>query len=76
MTTMTTKNTIKDYNNHNDYNNYNEIFPKLGDADIFRLEMAVFRCFFGLNKFSLPNGRLSPIACHTCLESLCISGQI
>ena len=46
-----------------------QIFPKWGDADIFRLEMAVFRCFFGRNKFSRPNGRLSPIACHTYLES-------
>ena len=46
-----------------------QIFPKWGDADIFRLEMAVFRCFFGRNKFSRPNGRLSPIACHTDLES-------
>ena len=26
-------------------------------------------------KFSRPNGRLSPVACHTYLESLCISGQ-
>ena len=32
--------------------------------------MAVFRCFFGRNKFSRPNCRLSPIACHTYLESL------
>ena len=31
--------------------------------------MAVFRCFFGRNKFSRPNGQLSPIACHTYLES-------
>ena len=35
--------------------------------------------FFGLNKFPSPNGRLSPKACHTYLESLsvhqCISGQ-
>ena len=46
-----------------------QICPKWGDAHIFHLEMAVFRCFFGLNKFSWPNGRLSPIACHTCLES-------
>ena len=46
-----------------------QIFPKWGDADICRLEMAVFRCFFGRNKFSRPNGRLSPIACHTYLES-------
>ena len=46
-----------------------QIFPKWGDADICRLEMAVFRCFFLLNKFSPPNGRLSPIACHTYLES-------
>ena len=46
-----------------------QIFPKWGDANIFRLEMAVFRCFFGRNKFSRPNGRLSPIACHTYLES-------
>ena len=37
-----------------------QIFPKWGDADICRLEMAVFRCFFGRNKFSRPNGRLSP----------------
>ena len=28
-----------------------------------------FRCFFGLNKFSRPNGGLSPIACYTYLES-------
>ena len=46
-----------------------QIFPKWGDADICRLEMAVFRCFFGRNKFSRPNGRLSPIACLTYLES-------
>ena len=46
-----------------------QIFPKWGDADICPLEMAVFRCFFGRNKFSRPNGRLSPIACHTYLES-------
>ena len=46
-----------------------QIFPKWGDADICRLEMAVFRCFFGQNKFSRPNGRLSPIACLTYLES-------
>ena len=52
-----------------------QIFPKWGDADIFRLEMAVFRCFFGRNKFSRPNGRLSPVACHTYLENLCINGQ-
>ena len=52
-----------------------QIFPKWGDADICRLEMAVFRCFFGLNKFSRPNGRLSHIACHTYLKSLCINGQ-
>ena len=31
--------------------------------------------FFGLNIFSRPNGRLSPLACQTYLESLCISGQ-
>ena len=31
--------------------------------------MAVFCCFFGLNKFSRPNGRLLPRACHTYLES-------
>ena len=46
-----------------------QIFPKWGDANICRLEMAVFMCFFGLNKFSWPNGRLLPIACHTYLES-------
>ena len=46
-----------------------QIFPKWGDADICPLEMAVFRCFFGRNKFSRPNGRLSPIACLTYLES-------
>ena len=46
-----------------------QIFPKWGDAHIWRLEMAVFRCFFGRNKFSRPNGRRSPIACHTYLES-------
>ena len=46
-----------------------QIFPKWGDADICPLEMAVFRCFFGRNKFSRPNGRLLPIACHTYLES-------
>ena len=46
-----------------------QIFPKWGDADICPLEMAVFRCFFGQNKFSRPNGRLSPIACLTYLES-------
>ena len=46
-----------------------QIFPKWGDADIFRLEMAVFKCFFGRNKFSRQNGRLSPIACLTDSES-------
>ena len=40
-----------------------------GDANFLPPKNAVFRCFFGLNKFSRPNGRLSPIACHTYLES-------
>ena len=31
--------------------------------------------FLGLNKFSQPNGRLLPSACHTYLESLCINSQ-
>ena len=30
---------------------------------------SILFCFFGLNKFSRPNGRLSPIACHTYLAS-------
>ena len=38
-------------------------------------EKRCFQVFFGLNKCSQKNGRLSPVACHTCLESLCISGQ-
>ena len=42
-----------------------QIFPKWGDAHILPQKNAVFRCFFGRNKFSRPNGRLSPIACHT-----------
>ena len=46
-----------------------QIFPKWGYAHILPQKNAVFRCFFGLNKFSRPNGRLSPIACHTYLES-------
>ena len=33
-----------------------QIFPKWGDADIWPQKNAVFRCFFGLNKFSRPNG--------------------
>ena len=52
-----------------------QIFPKWGDADFFHKEMAVFRCFFWLNKFSRSNGWLSPTACHTYLKSLCINGQ-
>ena len=40
-----------------------------------RLGKAVFTYFFALNKFSQPNGWLSPVACHTYLESSCISGQ-
>ena len=44
-------------------------FPKLGDAHFCLQKNAVFRCFFGLNKFSRRNGRLSPIACHTYLEN-------
>ena len=52
-----------------------QVLPKKGDADFCRLEKAVFRCFFGLNNFSRPDGRISPIACHLFLESLCISGQ-
>ena len=35
--------------------------------------MAVFRYFFGLNKFSRPNGRLSPIACHTYWKAMALS---
>ena len=46
-----------------------QIFPKWGDAEKPPQKNAVFRCFFGRNKFSRPNGRLSPIACHTYLES-------
>ena len=46
-----------------------QIFPNRGDAHILPQKNAVFRCFFGLNKFSRPNGRLSPIPCHTYLES-------
>ena len=38
--------------------------------------MAVFRCFFGRNKFSRPNGRLSPIAYHTYLESYDTMAQV
>ena len=46
-----------------------QIFPKWGDADFLPPKNAVFRCFFGLNKFSRPNGQLLPTACHTYLES-------
>ena len=46
-----------------------QVLPKWGDANIWPLKKAVFRCFFGQNKFSRLNGRLSPIACHTYLES-------
>ena len=46
-----------------------QIFPKWGDAEKPPQKYAVFRCFFGRNKFSRPNGRLSPIACLTYLES-------
>ena len=46
-----------------------QIFPKWGDAEKPPQKDAVFRCFFGRNKFSRPNGRLSPIACLTYLES-------
>ena len=46
-----------------------QIFPKWSDAEKPPQKNAVFRCFFGRNKFSRPNGRLSPIACHTYLES-------
>ena len=45
------------------------IFPKWGDAHILPKKNAVFRCFFLLNKFSQPNGRLLPIASHSNLES-------
>ena len=42
---------------------------------IFFTKKRLFLGFFGLNKFSRPNGRLSPTACHNYLESLCINGQ-
>ena len=45
------------------------LLPIVGWYRYFCLEMAAFSCFFGLNKFSWPNDRLSPIACHTYLES-------
>ena len=51
------------------------VLPKWGDGDFCPLKKAVFRCFFLLDKFFRPNGRLSPTACHTFLESLWISGQ-
>ena len=40
-----------------------------------QLLAAVFRWYFGLNKFSQPNGPLLSIACHPFMESLCINGQ-
>ena len=40
-----------------------QIFPKWGYAHILPRKNAGFRCFFGRNKFSRLNGRLSPIAC-------------
>ena len=39
-----------------------QIFPKWGDAHICPQKNAVFRCFFGQNKFSWSNGLLSPFA--------------
>ena len=52
-----------------------QVLPKGADANFCHLEKAVFRCFFGLNRFSRSNSRLSSVACHPFLESLCISGQ-
>ena len=46
-----------------------QVLPKWGNANILLLKKAVFRCFFGLNKFFRPNVWLSPIAYHTYLES-------
>ena len=46
-----------------------QIFPKWGDAEKPPQKNPFFRCFFWQNKFSRPNGRLLPIACHTYLES-------
>ena len=51
-----------------------QIFSKLGDADFCPQKNTVFRFFFGQNKFSWPDSQLSPIAFHTYLESLWISG--
>ena len=42
---------------------------------IFVRRKKLFLGFILLNKFSWPNGWLSPIACHTYFESLCISGK-
>ena len=47
-----------------------QIFPKWGDAEKPPPKNPFFRCFFWQNKFSRPNGRLLPIACHTYLESI------
>ena len=43
--------------------------PKVRWCRYFSPRNGCFRCFFGRNKFSRPNGWLSPIACHTDLES-------
>ena len=46
-----------------------QIFPKWGDAEKPPQKNPFFRCFFWQNKFSRPNSRLLPIACHIFLES-------
>ena len=54
-----------------------KIAQKLTLCQQFGLQVhkkAVFRCFF-YKRFSRPNYRPLPLACHTYLESLCISGQ-
>ena len=51
-----------------------EMFWFYMDIAQLALEKRLF-CLFFWTKFSRPNGRLSPVACHTYLESLCISGQ-
>ena len=46
-----------------------QIFQKWGDAEKPPQKTLFLGVFFWRNKFSRPNGRLSPIACHTYLES-------
>ena len=57
--------------------NYTQNFssPKVRRCRFLATQKCHFRCFLGLKPFSRPNGQLSPLACHTYLESLCIIGQ-